>query len=293
MTRLQRVFATVLLCPVCAFAAVESEPVAAPPATGMSVGKSLEELRVSEQEQEQRLKAIQDRAKSLNGVVEKKTKAYSAAVNNAGTASFVWQDQPESFQRRKKLERMLEMSIREELRELEQLSFQEADLRAELEWVRLRMREASEEKPLAPIKAGNFRCDDLPVSPAEGKALSLLQDFGSRKDPDTGIEWRSLGWWLGQTGREVHACAPGTVVFVGKVQGRGRVIVLDHGDGGMTLYANLNDDPDLSFRKGEVVKAGRLLGTPRDKVYFEARRNGTAVNPREILPAANLAKVGL
>ena len=259
------------------------------------------ELKNSEQEQELRLKAVRKRVEVLSKTVREKAKAFHSLKNNSGVASFVWEDDELAQQKNQKLERMLQVTIREDLKEVQNLESQEGDLRAELEWIRVRLAEAlarpaAEESPKADTHASNadsFHCQDLPVEAAEGKSLSLIQDFGVRKDADTGIEWRSLGWWIGRTGRLVKACASGTVVFSGRVPGRGRVVVLDHGLGGMTLYANLNEDNEYVFKKGDQLKAGTILGSPRDKLYFEARRNGSAVNPRDVLPAPHLAKSGL
>ena len=274
--------------------------VMAAPAGAVVTGSDIDELKNSEQEQELRLKALRKRVEVLSRNVRDKSKAYHSLKSNSGVAAFIWEDEGSAVQKNQNLERMLQVAIREDLKEVQNLEAQEGDLRAELEWVRLRLTEALT-RPAAPEAAEAapvvvrevFRCDDLPVEAADGKALSLIQDFGVRKDVETGIEWRSLGWWIGHTGHVVRACASGTVVFSGRVPGRGRVGVLDHGDGGMTLYANLNDDNEYTYRKGDGVKAGAVLGSPRDKLYFEARRNGSAVNPRDVLPAPHLAKSGL
>lgn len=264
------------------------------------LASDMQELERSEQEQERRIKAVRERVKTVSKAVREKSRTFHALQQTSGSASFVWEDDTSSIGRQKRMEKLLQISIREALKEIDSLEAQESDLRADLELIQTRMKEAANapeapeaDAPAVAVATNSFRCEALPVEPAEGRSLSLLQDFGTRKDSDTGIEWRSLGWWIGQLGRQVHACSGGTVVFSGKVPGRGRVIVLDHGAGGMTLYANLNDDPEISLRKGERVASGRVLGSPREKLYFEVRRHGAAVNPREALPVTNLAKFGI
>lgn len=265
------------------------------------------ELKRVEEEQVRRLNALHAREASLGKVVRQKTRAFHALTQNTGAAGFVWEDDNAAPERQRKLERMLQLSIREDIKEIEALDTQEADLETELAWIRTRLKEMIDgvvpSEPEAPAAAApttvaaeaapSFHCQEVPVAPAPGKGLSILQDFGTRRDPDTGIEWRSLGWWIGQAGPEVRACAGGTVAFVGTISGRGRVIILEHAKGAVTLYANLNEDPGYAPRKGEFVAPGRVLGTSRDRVYFEARRQGFAVNPRDVIPAPLLAKSGL
>lgn len=263
------------------------------PVAHAAISQDVEELQKSEREQESRLKALGKRREVLSKDLKKKSRAYHALSNNTAAVGFLWEESGGANARHVKLDRLLQVKIREELKELENLDMQESDLRAELDWVRVRIKEsASAEAPVdtSATDTGTVRCEDTPVRLAPGASFELLQDFGPRRDAETGIEWKSMGWWLGRVGPDVRACASGTVVFAGKVPGRGRVVIVDHGKGLVTLYANLNEDPgSVRVEKGERVGAGAVLGLPKDRVYFEARRNGAAVNPREVLPQ----KIGL
>ena len=136
--------------------------------------------------------------------------------------------------------------------------------------------EGEEAASPATLTSAGFRCARLPVTGAAGRKAALIQDFGTRKDPESGLEWRSLGWWLKDVDHEVRACAGGTVAFVGKVPGRERVVIIEHPEGGMTLYANLVEDARGALRKGDAVQAGDVIGTLKGNFYFEARRNGAA-----------------
>lgn len=264
------------------------------PVAHAAISQDVEELQKSEREQETRLKALGKRREKLSKDLKKKSRAYHALSNNTAAVGFLWEESGGANARHVKLDRLLQVKIREELKELESLDMQESDLRAELDWVRVRLKEAATAEaappPATPEVASTARCEDTPVRVAPGASFELLQDFGPRRDAETGIEWKSMGWWLGRVGPDVRACAAGTVVFAGKVPGRGRVVIVDHGKGLVTLYANLNEDPtSVRVEKGERVGAGAVLGLPKDRVYFEARRNGSAVNPREVLPQ----KIGL
>lgn len=88
----------------------------------------------------------------------------------------------------------------------------------------------------------------------------------------------------GSAGEEVHAVADGRVAFANWLKGYGLLLIVDHGHGVMSLYAN-NDA--LLKNAGDVVRAGDALATVgssggqgRNALYFEIRLNGKAVDPR-------------
>jgi len=88
----------------------------------------------------------------------------------------------------------------------------------------------------------------------------------------------------GSAGEEVHAVADGRVAFADWLKGYGLLLIVDHGHGVMSLYAN-NDA--LLKNSGDVVRAGEAVATVgssggqgRNALYFEIRQNGKAVDPR-------------
>jgi septal ring factor EnvC (AmiA/AmiB activator) len=88
----------------------------------------------------------------------------------------------------------------------------------------------------------------------------------------------------GTAGEEVHAVADGRVAFANWLKGYGLLVIVDHGNGLMSLYAN-NDA--LLKNAGDAVRAGEAVGTVgssggqgRNALYFEIRQNGKAVDPR-------------
>ena len=88
----------------------------------------------------------------------------------------------------------------------------------------------------------------------------------------------------GAAGDEVHAIADGRVAFANWLKGYGLIVIVDHGDGLMSLYAN-NDA--LLKNAGDSVHAGEAISTVgssggqgRNALYFEIRQNGKAVDPR-------------
>ena len=75
------------------------------------------------------------------------------------------------------------------------------------------------------------------------------------------------------------------MVYADWLPGLGLLLVLDHGGGYLSLYGH---NQDLSRQVGDRVAAGDVLahvgdtgGQPRPALYYEVRRNGRPVNPRQ------------
>lgn len=84
-------------------------------------------------------------------------------------------------------------------------------------------------------------------------------------------------------GSTVTAVADGTVVFSDWMTGYGMILIVDHGNGYMSLYAH-NDtllrDAGGTVKKGDpVAKVGNSGGQGVTALYFELRRNGQPVDP--------------
>ncbi|MCR4324671.1 MAG: M23 family metallopeptidase [Candidatus Curtissbacteria bacterium] len=92
-------------------------------------------------------------------------------------------------------------------------------------------------------------------------------------------------------GTPIKPVGAGTVEFAGFVSdGKGNLVVIDHGDGLKTAYAHMgkiyvkpgstvNTQTDL----GTIGLTGRTTGA---HVHFELYDNGVAVNPGNLLPSA-------
>lgn len=109
----------------------------------------------------------------------------------------------------------------------------------------------------------------------------LLARFG------TPIENSELTWKgiliSASDGESVQSVAPGKVIFANWLKGFGFLIILDHGNGYITLYGR---NESLYKKLGDMVqggeliaKAGRSGGFANSGLYFEIRRNGVALNP--------------
>ena len=111
-------------------------------------------------------------------------------------------------------------------------------------------------------------------------AGNLLASFGGRL-PDGR---RSDGVLIAApAGTAIKAVADGTVVFADWMTGFGNILIVDHGNGYMSLYAHadgLLKDPGTPVRRGDpVATVGTSGGQEMAALYFELRRNGAPVNP--------------
>ncbi len=86
-------------------------------------------------------------------------------------------------------------------------------------------------------------------------------------------------------GTPVVSVASGKIVFSDWLNGYGHLLIVDHGWGFMTLYAN---NQTLLKHKGDIVKQDEKIATvghsgtfKQNGLYFEIRQRGKAVNPLE------------
>ena len=84
-------------------------------------------------------------------------------------------------------------------------------------------------------------------------------------------------------GTVVNSVYPGKVVFSDWLKGYGLLLIIDHGQGFMTLYAH---NQSLFKRTGQMVKqsepiasVGHTGGIRQNGLYFEIRVKGKAVPP--------------
>ena len=85
-------------------------------------------------------------------------------------------------------------------------------------------------------------------------------------------------------GTAVTAVHSGRVVFADWMRGFGNLLIIDHGDQIMTLYAHLQQfsaRPGQQVSRGDAIgRVGNSGGQSRPALYFEVRRGGEPINPQ-------------
>ena len=113
-------------------------------------------------------------------------------------------------------------------------------------------------------------------------AGEITNRFGSRRNTD--MLWR--GWQINASvGSPVRAIHPGQVIFSDWLRGQGLLVVIDHGEGWLSLYAR---NHSLLRRVGErvsasdvIARAGNSGGGEQPGLYFEIRKQGQPVDPAD------------
>ena len=96
-----------------------------------------------------------------------------------------------------------------------------------------------------------------------------------------GLSWQ--GWLIDTAvGKEVRSIAYGRVAYSDWLRGYGLLMIIDHGDGFMSLYAN---NESLLREVGDWVDSGSNISTVGSSpqsgngLYFEIRKDGKAMDP--------------
>ncbi len=155
------------------------------------------------------------------------------------------------------------------------LAMQEAALKRLLAGLRGRLSAADTVTGWVPVRRLKGRL----AWPLKGRIVAA---FGSRPAPDRP---RLSGIRLAPSPRtrQVRAIAAGQVRYADWFGGYGLMMIVDHGDGLMSVYAHNNA---LFRHLGDWVEAGEVLAEAGDtgwarrvELYFEIRDRGRAVNP--------------
>ncbi|MCS6944323.1 MAG: peptidoglycan DD-metalloendopeptidase family protein [Sutterellaceae bacterium] len=121
----------------------------------------------------------------------------------------------------------------------------------------------------------------LPL-PVQGE---IVAHFGTPRRTEAGVDaptWKGI-FIRAPEGSAVHAIARGRVVFADWLRGFGNLLILDHGEGFLSVYGN---NETLLRAVGETVEAGQAIaavgntgGNALSGLYFEIRYEGRPVDP--------------
>ncbi|RUO50356.1 peptidase M23 [Pseudidiomarina aquimaris] len=99
-----------------------------------------------------------------------------------------------------------------------------------------------------------------------------------------GVKWKGILIDAAE-GTPVKAIADGRVIYANWMRGFGLLLVLDHGDGYMSLYGHnqtlLPNVGEVVRRGEEIARVGQSGGRESPALYFEIRLKGDPVNPTQ------------
>ena len=179
--------------------------------------------------------------------------------------------------KRKKTLSNLQSSLRTDKKKLSKLNKERGKLEELLDAVK----RAAAELPL-PSNYESFVSRKGQLSwPLKGR---VAHGFGSRRSGE--LRWE--GWLIGaKAGDEVKAVHQGRVVFSNYLRGFGLLVIVDHSDGFLTLYAHnqelLKDIGDWVQSNEILSRAGDTGGLDKPALYFEIRKNGNPADPKSWL----------
>lgn len=112
----------------------------------------------------------------------------------------------------------------------------------------------------------------------------IRREFGKNINNATNTELFNFGVDFSVSyGSRVYAVASGTVTLVGEVPFYGKAVIVDNGNGFLTLYACLGD---VSVKAGDNIKLNQIIAKSGQDLdgqglHFEIWKGKTPLNPRE------------
>lgn len=120
------------------------------------------------------------------------------------------------------------------------------------------------------------------IHPADGR---MNNHFGQQRKGGN-LKWQGVTI-NAKTGTRVSAIHHGRIAFSDWLRGFGLLVIIDHGDGYMSLYGH---NESLYKDVGEWVETGETVATVGESggqssagLYFEIRKNGKPLNPQSWL----------
>ncbi|HEX4024801.1 MAG TPA: peptidoglycan DD-metalloendopeptidase family protein [Steroidobacteraceae bacterium] len=229
---------------------------------------------------------IQDQVRQLDALDADLAQQQSALADLQRTQQTQLQQLGHARDQRRVVLASLTSRTRTREQRLSQLEEQQADLARLLQQLRRarRVGPPSAQSPADLASAFGRRQGTL-TWPVAGQVRS---QFGqSRGD---GLTWDGIVIAT-RLDAPVHAVAAGRVVYADWLPGLGLLVIIDHGDGYLSLYGH-NDR--LFKAAGQQVAAGEVIsaagdtgGRAQPQLYFEIRRAGRPIDPRPWFQASS------
>jgi septal ring factor EnvC (AmiA/AmiB activator) len=241
------------------------------------------------------------RADAIRGVRDSLSKLSVLSEEAAAKAAEIASIGAEQFQQRQRLEAehrkradvvaLLSRDIQRQRQEIGAMQRNETRLTTLIE----QLARVITRTPVAPAPAApRQRNERLPEPTSVTQVFSRLRGqlalpvrgeltgrFGSPRD-DGGVTWKGL-FLAAKSGESVLAVGAGRVVFADWLRGFGNLLIIDHGEGYMSLYGY---NETLLKRVGEEISRGDAVatvgnsgGSGESGLYFELRHQSKPFDP--------------
>ena len=114
--------------------------------------------------------------------------------------------------------------------------------------------------------------------PAKAKIVARFGD----KRKKSGLPWTGI-LMEGRDGSNITAISNGEIVYADWLPGYGQMVIVDHGNGIMSLYGHnkrILKAVGEKVRQSDIIATmGDTAGLKRAGLYFEIRLNGIAQDP--------------
>jgi septal ring factor EnvC (AmiA/AmiB activator) len=207
------------------------------------------------------------------------------------------QDQADLAKVLKTIEETLARQAREaeEARQKALIAAREAEEKRQREAEYVARKGDDEPAPRRPVKAPGALVSSAgvsyggPFAEARGKLPwpidgRLLARFGEARGDDERTKWDGV-MISASAGSQVRAVHGGRVVFADWLRGAGLLVILDHGNGYLSLYGH---NQSLLKSAGDIVKAGEAISTVGNSggqdtsaLYFAIRQQGRPSDPAQ------------
>ena len=207
------------------------------------------------------------------------------------------QDQEDLAKVLKTIEETLARQAREaeEARQKALIAARKAEEKRQREAEAVARKGSDEPAPRRPVKAAGALVSSAgvsyggPFAEARGKLPwpidgRLLARFGEARGDDERTKWDGV-MISASAGSQVRAVHGGRVVFADWLRGAGLLVILDHGNGYLSLYGH---NQSLLKSAGDIVKAGEAISTVGNSggqdtsaLYFAIRQQGRPSDPAQ------------
>ncbi len=237
---------------------------------------SLESEKIlTEEDLELAKKDIRATISKLDKTIDKRINEITLALNNAELASILKRKQIYNYQDYKN-NNLVVQNINFSAQEIASATLSEAKFK--LEYIKI-LQDFVEKLPTA-----------TPI-----KGVRITSSYGVRFHPilkghifHHGIDFK------GFSNAPVHATADAKVKFAGWSNSYGNLIILDHGNDIITIYAHLSA---LRVKNGQTIKKNDIIGlqgstgrSSGEHLHYEVRHKGKSINPVKFLKINEVIK---